>query len=171
MVRLLVRRRHRHPEPDAFRHRRHRRHDRQRLVDRPLRARGDRRPQVAGALVHVVAACRFLSIRHPTFLQKKPARKGWGRTKDICDKDPVELGRLQQLRQFRPMLDVVEAVRFVLRVAPQAWRLVAAAFWELASLQEVEDRGEEEGLTHLNEGVEDEGFARARGLGGRHCGG
>lgn len=98
-------------------------------------------------------------------------RGGGGATKHICDEDSVELGRLQQLRQLRPMLDVVEAVRFVLGVAPQAWRLVAAAFWESASLQEVGDRREEERLTHLNEGVEDEGFARARGLGGRHCGG
>lgn len=39
----------------------------------------------------------------------------------------MELGRLKQLCQLHPMVDIVETVRLVLRVAPKAWRLMSAA--------------------------------------------
>lgn len=48
-------------------------------------------------------------------------------TKHIGDEDPVKFGFLQGLRQLNPVLDVIEAPRFVLWVAPQTRGLVATA--------------------------------------------
>jgi hypothetical protein len=39
-------------------------------------------------------------------------------TEHIRDENAVELGRFQQLRQFDPMVDIVEAMRFILGVSP-----------------------------------------------------
>jgi hypothetical protein len=39
----------------------------------------------------------------------------------------MELRRLEELRELNPVIDIVEAVRFVFGVAPETGRLVAAA--------------------------------------------
>jgi hypothetical protein len=39
-------------------------------------------------------------------------------TKNICNKDAVKLGRFELLRQFDPVVNVVETPRFVVRMLP-----------------------------------------------------
>lgn len=56
MIRLLITRRNRNPKPQTRRHGRHSRHDTQRLIDRPLRSTPNRRREVLGPTVDVVAA-------------------------------------------------------------------------------------------------------------------
>lgn len=48
-------------------------------------------------------------------------------TEHVRDENAVEFGFLECLCELNPVVNVVEAPRFVLRVAPQAWGLVAAA--------------------------------------------
>jgi hypothetical protein len=103
MIRLLIRRCNRNPKPNILGGSRHRRNDRERLIDGPLRTRRDGWSKVPGALVHVVAA------------------------EDVRDEDAVEFGALEELRELDPVVDVVESVGFVFGVCPEARRLVAAA--------------------------------------------
>lgn len=104
MIRLLIRRRHRHPESNILRRSRHSRDDSQRLVHRPLRPRDDSRVEVPGPLVYVVSA------------------------QDVGDEDPVEFRRLEKLRELNPVVDVVEPVGLVFGMCPETGRLVAAAY-------------------------------------------
>jgi hypothetical protein len=148
MIRLLIRRRNRNPKPNILRGGRHRRDDRERLIHRPLRTRRNGRIQVPGSLVHVVAA------------------------EDVGDEDAVELCALEELRQLDPVVYVVEAVRLVFRVGPEAWGLVAAACLVVGLVLDICGRRRSwvgrRARTHLDEGVEDERLARS--VGGRLVG-
>jgi hypothetical protein len=102
MIRRLIRRRHRDSEPNTRRRGRHGAHHTQRLVDGPLRARDHR--CVETAIVDVVAA------------------------EHVGDEDAMDLGGLEETCKTHPVRDRVEFVRAVGGVAPEARRLVAAAW-------------------------------------------
>jgi hypothetical protein len=102
MIRRLIRRRHRDPEPNTRRRRRHGAHHTQRLVDGPLCARDHR--CVETAVVDVVAA------------------------EHVGDEDAMDFGGFEEACKTHPVHDGVEFVRVVGGVAPEAGRLVAAAW-------------------------------------------
>lgn len=101
MIRLLIRRSHRNPEPKALRRRSHRRDDGQRLVDGPLRCAPNRRLQAV--LVHVVAA------------------------ENVGDEDAVEFAAFEKLRERGPVREGIEIRRLVVRVFPEAGGVVPRA--------------------------------------------
>lgn len=96
MIRHLITRRHRDPKPQTPRHSRHRRHDAQRLIHRPLCAAADRWGEVLGATVDVVAA------------------------EDVGDEHAVEVPAFEELREGGPVREGVEGGGFVERVPPEA---------------------------------------------------
>lgn len=88
-------------ESQMLRHQRHRRNQRQRIVDRHLRRLADRR--IAVAVQHIIDA------------------------QHIGDKQPVKLAALQQTRQVDPILEVFILPGAVARMGPQPRRLMADA--------------------------------------------
>ena len=88
-------------ESQMLRHQRHRRNQRQRIVDRHLRRLADRR--IAVAVQHIINA------------------------QHIGDKYPVKLAALQQTRQVDPILEIFILPGAVARMGPQPRRLMADA--------------------------------------------
>lgn len=131
VIRLLICRRNGDAKAQVLGRSSHGRHDSQRLIDRPLSSRDDGRVKVARALVDVVSA------------------------EHVCNEDAMKFGGFEQLGQLDPVVHVVEAPGLVVGVAPEARRLVAAAFFS------INERLLEYGvqLTHFDKGVEDEALA------------
>lgn len=120
MVGLLIGRRNGDSKADVFSRSCHRRDYRQWLIHRPLGSRDDRR--LEAPLVHIVASCRTKSA------YAGPEEDAKDCTQNVRDEDAVELGRLEQFGKFNPVVDVVEAVRLIVRMPPEARRLVATAY-------------------------------------------
>ena len=109
MVRLLICCRDGHSEAYALCGGRHCSDNCERLVHWPLSSGADRSIKVS--VVHIVAA----------FFVLADAPKGlFGaiNTQYVGNEYAVELGFLQQLCQFYPMLDIVELMRTVIWVSP-----------------------------------------------------
>ncbi len=95
MVRLFVGCRNGYAEPNALGYCCHGAYDSQRLVDRPLRTRDFRSIEIT--IVDIIAS------------------------KYVSHEDTMDLGFFKQLRKLYPVLDVVELMRVIIRMSPQAW--------------------------------------------------
>lgn len=71
----------------------------------------------------------------------------------------MELGRLEQLGQLRPVVNIIEAIRFILWMYPETRGLVATAYSPLISI-DYNNPGIQPGVrrlpTHFNKGIENE---------------